>query len=118
MRLKPTESKSVSRDRLLRLRRSWKRGAKRVVFTNGVYDILHAGHIQLLETARRLGDILVVGVNSDASARRLGKSGPPRPLNSLKDRMRVLAALAAVDCVVSFYSRSLNVLVRALKGDV
>jgi len=72
-----------------------------LVFTNGVFDILHRGHVTYLAQARALGAALVVAVNSDASVRRLGK-GADRPLNSLDDRMAVLAALQAVDLVVPF----------------
>jgi rfaE bifunctional protein nucleotidyltransferase chain/domain len=71
------------------------------VFTNGVFDILHRGHVTYLEQARSLGASLTVAVNSDASVRRLGK-GDDRPLNALDDRMAVLAALACVDLVVAF----------------
>ena len=71
------------------------------VFTNGVFDILHRGHVTYLEQARALGDSLTVAVNSDASVRRLGK-GDDRPMNPLDDRMAVLAALACVDLVVAF----------------
>ena len=71
------------------------------VFTNGVFDILHRGHVTYLEQARALGASLTVAVNSDASVRRLGK-GDDRPLNALDDRMAVLAALACVDLVVAF----------------
>jgi rfaE bifunctional protein nucleotidyltransferase chain/domain len=72
-----------------------------LVFTNGVFDVLHRGHVTCLDQARALGASLVVAVNSDASVRRLGK-GDDRPLNTLADRMAVLAALAAVDLVVPF----------------
>ncbi|MDR2016223.1 MAG: D-glycero-beta-D-manno-heptose 1-phosphate adenylyltransferase [Burkholderiales bacterium] len=72
-----------------------------LVFTNGVFDVLHRGHVTYLEQARQLGAALVVAVNSDASVRRLNK-GSDRPLNSLEDRMAVLAALACVDLVVPF----------------
>ncbi len=75
--------------------------AKPRVFTNGVFDLLHRGHVTYLEQARGLGASLIVAVNTDASARRLGK-GANRPLNSLEDRMAVLAALGAVDLVVPF----------------
>lgn len=102
MPLKHTKGKILSVTQLLRQRRSWKRSRRRVVFTNGVFDILHPGHIDLLEKARALGDILILGVNTDASARRLGKKGPRRPIHRLQDRMRVLAALTAVDAVTSF----------------
>jgi rfaE bifunctional protein nucleotidyltransferase chain/domain len=71
------------------------------VFTNGVFDVLHRGHVTYLEQARALGASLVVAVNTDRSARSLGK-GPDRPLNPLEDRMAMLAALSAVDLVVSF----------------
>ncbi len=77
-----------------------KRGKKKIVFTNGVFDILHAGHVQYLEKARSLGDALVVAVNSDASVKRL--KGPTRPINGLKDRQQVLAALECVTYVISF----------------
>ena len=75
--------------------------AKPRVFTNGVFDVLHRGHVTYLEQARGLGASLVVAVNSDDSVRRLGK-GADRPLNSLDDRMAMLAALASVDLVVPF----------------
>lgn len=75
--------------------------ARPLVFTNGVFDLLHRGHVTYLEQARALGASLVVAVNSDASVRRLGK-GADRPLNPLDDRMAVLAALACVDLVVPF----------------
>ncbi len=89
----------------------------RVVFTNGVFDLLHAGHVAFLEHARALGDVLVVGVNDDASATRLGK-GQGRPFVTLDDRMRVLAALSAVDCVVPFPEDTPAALVAALAPDV
>jgi rfaE bifunctional protein nucleotidyltransferase chain/domain len=89
----------------------------RVVFTNGVFDLLHPGHIELLEAARREGDALVVGVNSDGSARRLAK-GPGRPVAGEQARARVLAGLAAVDCVVLFDQDTPLELIRALAPDV
>ena len=91
------------------------RGA--VVFTNGVFDLLHPGHVDLLEAARREGGALVVGVNSDHSARRLGK-GPGRPLADQGARARVLAGLAAVDCVVLFDEDTPLELIRLLAPDV
>jgi len=87
------------------------------VFTNGVFDLLHVGHVSLLEAARALGVALVVGVNSDASARRLGK-GDDRPLVSADGRARLLAALACVDCVVLFDEDTPLDLIRALRPDV
>ena len=89
----------------------------RVVFTNGVFDLLHPGHIDLLTAARAAGDALIVGVNSDASVRRLGK-GPERPIRRERDRAYVLAALAAVDRVVIFDEDTPLELVRALEPDV
>jgi len=88
-----------------------------VAFTNGVFDLLHAGHIALLEAARAAGDALVVGVNSDASVRRLGK-GPERPLVAEAERARLLAALAAVDCVVLFDEDTPLTLIQRLRPDV
>lgn len=98
--------------------RAWREGqAGPVVFTNGVFDLLHPGHVELLEAARAEGDALIVGVNSDASARRLGK-GPDRPVASEAARARVLAGLAAVDCVVLFDEDTPLALIDALKPDV
>ena len=88
-----------------------------MVFTNGVFDLLHTGHVALLEAARAEGDALVVGVNSDASARRLGK-GPDRPVVGESERARMLAALAAVDCVVLFDEDTPLALIRRLRPDV
>ena len=88
-----------------------------VVFTNGVFDLLHPGHVELLEAARREGAALVVGVNSDASARRLAK-GRGRPVAGQDARARVVAGLAAVDCVVLFEEETPLELIRALEPDV
>lgn len=88
-----------------------------VVFTNGVFDILHPGHVALLETARSLGSSLVVGVNTDASVRRLAK-GPERPINAEGSRARVLAALAAVDAVVLFDEDTPAMIIESIRPDV
>lgn len=88
----------------------------RVVFTNGCFDLLHAGHVAYLERARSLGDVLVVGVNSDASVR--GLKGAPRPYIPLENRMRLLAALACVDHVVPFDEATPYNLISALVPDV
>jgi rfaE bifunctional protein nucleotidyltransferase chain/domain len=97
---------------------SWRRAvAGPLVFTNGVFDLLHPGHVELLEAARREGDALVVGLNSDASARRLGK-GASRPVAGEAARARVLAGLAAVDCVVVFEEDTPQALIEALQPDV
>jgi rfaE bifunctional protein nucleotidyltransferase chain/domain len=88
-----------------------------LVFTNGVFDLLHPGHVELLEAARGEGAALVVGVNGDASARRLGK-GVGRPVASQTARARVVAGLAAVDCVVLFDEDTPLELIRLLAPDV
>jgi len=88
-----------------------------VVFTNGVFDLVHSGHVDLLTTARGFGDALIVGVNSDASVRRLHK-GPERPLRSEADRAYVLAAFEAVDAVVIFDEDTPLAMVTALEPDV
>ena len=77
-----------------------RRGGRQIVFTNGCFDILHAGHVQYLERAKNLGDFLVVGLNSDRSVRKL--KGKNRPVNSQNDRALVLAGLSAVDCILIF----------------
>lgn len=88
-----------------------------VVFTNGVFDLLHSGHIALLEAARAEGDALAVGVNSDASVRRLGK-GADRPFVAQDERARLVAALRCVDCVVVFDQDTPLALIRRLRPDV
>jgi rfaE bifunctional protein nucleotidyltransferase chain/domain len=88
-----------------------------LVFTNGVFDLLHRGHVTYLERARGLGASLVVAVNSDASVKRLGK-GADRPLNALEDRMAVLAGLSAVDLVVAFEGDTPRDLIVASRPDV
>lgn len=88
-----------------------------VVFTNGVFDLLHPGHVDVVEGAKAEGAHLVVGVNSDASVRRLNK-GPERPIRSERERAYVLGALAAVDCVVVFDEDTPAELVAALQPDV
>ena len=88
-----------------------------LVTTNGVFDVLHVGHVTYLEQARGLGAALVVAVNADDSVRRLAK-GPDRPLNTLADRMAVLAGLAAVDLVVPFEDDTPRELIVAARPDV
>ncbi|WP_373188161.1 bifunctional D-glycero-beta-D-manno-heptose-7-phosphate kinase/D-glycero-beta-D-manno-heptose 1-phosphate adenylyltransferase HldE [Halopseudomonas sp.] len=89
---------------------------ERIVFTNGCFDIIHAGHVGYLEEARSLGDRLVVAINDDASVSRL--KGPGRPINSVERRMTVLAGLGAVDWVVSFAEDTPEELLKALKPDI
>ena len=95
----------------------WRRAGQRIVFTNGVFDLLHRGHVEYLADARALGDRLVVGVNSDASVRRLGK-GPDRPLVPAPDRVAVVAALRAVDLAVAFDDDTPERLIREVRPDV
>lgn len=88
-----------------------------IVFTNGVFDILHPGHVRYLRDARALGDVLMVGVNSDRSARSLGKA-PDRPINPEHERAEVLSALAAVDVVVVFDEETPHAIISALQPDI
>jgi D-beta-D-heptose 7-phosphate kinase / D-beta-D-heptose 1-phosphate adenosyltransferase len=101
--------------RLLALLEKERLAGRRIVFTNGVFDILHAGHVQFLRQARSLGDVLVVGINSDESARRL--KGKGRPINSERDRMALVAALDVVDHVVLFDEDTPTELIRVLRPD-
>ncbi|HKV75253.1 MAG TPA: D-glycero-beta-D-manno-heptose 1-phosphate adenylyltransferase [Gemmatimonadales bacterium] len=104
------------RDRIAAV--AWRRNFKgRVVFTNGVFDLLHPGHVALLEQARAEGDALIVAVNDDASVRRLGK-GADRPIVPEQARARVIAGLAAVDCVVLFGEDTPLEVITALEPDV
>lgn len=103
-------------DVLLKKIRSARRRGKRVVFTNGCFDLLHVGHIRLLEKAKRLGDILIVGLNSDASVRRL--KGPHRPLNPEGARAEILSALDSVDFVVVFSEETPEKIIRKISPHV
>ncbi len=109
--------KVFSRQSLKRRLASLRRAGKRVVFTNGCFDLIHPGHVRYLRAARRLGDVLVVGVNSDRSARRLGK-GKGRPFVPERDRAEVLAALEMVDYVTIFEEDTPYELIRQLQPDV
>ena len=88
-----------------------------MVFTNGVFDLLHPGHVRYLAEARALGDLLIVGINADASVRRLQK-GPDRPINPEWERAEVVAALACVDAAVIFPEDTPHAIVSALQPDV
>ncbi len=95
---------------------AWRRAGKRIAFTNGCFDILHRGHVEYLRLARSKGDILIVGVNDDASVRRL--KGEGRPVNELEDRLHVLAALEMVDAVVAFAEDTPKEIVEYVTPDV
>ncbi len=110
---KAEESKIKTKEALLEMLNDSK---DRIVFTNGCFDILHAGHVRYLGEAKRLGDILIVGVNSDASVKRL--KGESRPINTQEDRMAVLAGLEAVDFVVLFDEDTPYELISAIKPDI
>ena len=94
------DAKVLAREELATRAASWRMAGKRIVFTNGCYDLLHAGHLSLLHSAARLGDVLVLAINSDASVKRL--KGPERPLVTEAERAALLAALACVDAVTIF----------------
>jgi rfaE bifunctional protein nucleotidyltransferase chain/domain len=106
----------VNRDELLKLREQWRAAGKVVVFTNGCYDLLHRGHVRLLEQARAMGDVLVLGLNTDASVQRM--KGPARPFLCEQDRAAAAAGLAAVDAVTLFDEDTPRELIAALLPDV
>ena len=108
--------KILTRDELLIERQSLRDAGKKLVFTNGVFDLLHVGHVRYLQQARELGDALVVAVNSDASVRQL--KGDTRPLMGENDRAEILASLAAVDYVTIFDDISPRSLIAELLPDV
>jgi D-beta-D-heptose 7-phosphate kinase/D-beta-D-heptose 1-phosphate adenosyltransferase len=110
------EDKVLTRSQLVDRVALWRRNGERVVFTNGCFDLLHVGHITVLEQARRFGDKLIVGINSDASVREL--KGPSRPIVGERERARVLAALTAVDAVVIFSESTPLELIEATMPDV
>jgi rfaE bifunctional protein nucleotidyltransferase chain/domain len=93
--------KIMAFDDALKLVKSWRSKSEKIVFTNGVFDILHPGHVIYLDQARALGTKLILGLNSDASAKAQGK-GPNRPINDENSRATVLAGLASVDLIVKF----------------
>ena len=101
---------------LARRAEAYRAQGRRIVFTNGCFDILHRGHVTYLDRAKGLGDVLIVAVNSDTSVRRL--KGPTRPINSLDDRLMVLEALSCVDSVVAFDSDTPEDLIEAVRPDV
>ena len=105
-----------SRAELVEQRALWKRQGTTVVFTNGCYDLLHPGHVRLLEQARSLGDVLILALNSDASVRRM--KGPSRPLIAENERVAMVLALAAVDAVTLFDEDTPRELIAEVLPDV
>ena len=114
--MNPYTTKILSREAMQAERERLRDQGRQVVFTNGAFDILHTGHAEYLRFARNQGDVLVVGLNSDASVRR--NKGTKRPLNAERDRATMLAALAAVDYVVLFDEDEPAALVAELVPDV
>lgn len=110
------EARFYSRQELISARAVWKQQGKRVVFTNGCYDILHPGHIRLLERARSMGDVLILALNTDASVQRL--KGPSRPLLPQSDRVEQALALEAVGAVTLFDEDTPRELIAAVLPDV
>jgi rfaE bifunctional protein nucleotidyltransferase chain/domain len=106
----------VPRKDILRLADRLRRRRLRIVFTNGVFDVLHRGHVEYLAKAKSLGDVLIVGLNSDASVRRL--KGKSRPIQSQRDRAAILSALRSVDYVVMFGEDRPDRLIEQVKPDV
>jgi D-glycero-beta-D-manno-heptose 1-phosphate adenylyltransferase len=105
-----------SRTQLMEVRLRWKGEGKTVVFTNGCYDLLHPGHVRLLEQARSLGDVLILALNTDSSVSRM--KGPTRPLISENDRAEMAAALTAVDAVTLFDEDTPRELIAEVLPDV
>ena len=106
----------IAKDDISTLAAVLKRAGERLVLTNGCFDILHRGHVEYLKKARSLGDVLIVGVNTDQSVR--SYKGEGRPINTEDDRATVVAALAAVDYVVLFEERTAENLVRLVRPDI
>jgi rfaE bifunctional protein nucleotidyltransferase chain/domain len=103
-------------EQAVRAREAWRRDGKRVVLTNGVFDLLHTGHLHSLQAAKRCGDILVVALNADDSVRAL--KGPGRPVQDEEQRAYALGALASVDAIIIFSAPRLTPEIRAIKPDV
>lgn len=95
---------------------NWKKEGKKIVFTNGCFDIIHAGHVDYLEKAKALGDILVIGLNSDNSVKKL--KGKNRPINPVEYRKKVLEALKPVDLVIIFEENTPEKLIKQVKPDI
>ena len=111
-----TEHKIISIDEIGNRVRSWREESRKLVFTNGCFDILHSGHVSYLQTAAGFGDILVLGLNSDTSVRKL--KGSRRPIMTQTDRAYILSAIEAIDCIVIFYEETPAKLIQKVSPDV
>ena len=112
----PDLARIVKRDELITLVEAERRFGKRIVFANGCFDVLHVGHVRYLEAARALGDVLIVGINSDEQARRL--KGEGRPLVPQDQRAEIISSIEAVDLVTIFSEPTVTELLLALKPDI
>lgn len=109
-------SRILTRQELARVADDLRTAGQRIVVTNGCFDILHVGHVRVLDAARQLGDVLIVGLNSDESVRKL--KGPTRPVNNELDRAEILANLRSVDFVTVFSEDTADELLKAIKPDI
>ena len=111
-----TDHKIISLEEIGSRVRSWRKESRKLVFTNGCFDILHSGHVRYLQTAAGFGDILLLGLNSDSSVRKL--KGPRRPIMTQADRAYLLSALEAIDCIVIFDEETPARLIQTVSPDV
>lgn len=114
--MKSTHSKIIPRNKIVQLCDRLRRQKKTIVFTNGVFDIIHMGHVQYLSKAKALGDVLIVGLNTDASVKKF--KGPDRPINKQADRAGVLAALEMIDYIVLFGEETPANVIRLVRPDI
>ena len=113
---RPGIARLVPRTQISNVVERLRANGQRIVFTNGVFDLLHPGHVRYLQRARQLGDVLIVGLNADASVRR--NKGPDRPLTPELERAEILAALECVDAVVIFDEDTPDAIIKAVQPDV
>ncbi len=106
----------INREKLIELRQQWRTAGKKVIFTNGVFDLLHVGHVQYLAEARAMGDFLIIGLNSDSSVKQL--KGPKRPLVTEQERAQVLLALRSVDYVTIFEETTAETVLGLIQPDI
>jgi D-glycero-beta-D-manno-heptose 1-phosphate adenylyltransferase len=113
---RPAASRMMTLDGLAAFVREQRAAGRQIVFTNGVFDLLHLGHVRYLQDARALGDLLIVGLNADESVRR--NKGPARPINPEAERAEVLSALASVDAVTVFSEDTPAEIIRLVQPDI